>query len=890
MTLWSYEVRHDPASTNINITTFVSEITDITVPVDGTPRSCELILKAKDGAFRTSTNSGTTPIIDSFDKIKITLTDKNSNSESHVFEVDTIRPIKDTSGPKVVLHLLGQERNLDYIHYSKSHQRLSAFEVIESIIDVYNDNNGSAQVTIDGEDDTAYNESPKWTSNDYDFSHKPTCMEALKEVIDKLGASVSNGGAGNFYDVYFTDHASDSSIIYINVKVSGGENLGSELTISNANTSRVYLTNGTIENETGSVIIGEGANGFGSLPADFAEHWGKLEAFQLIPQYVSTVVYPTDAKVKVGNSAYKAKQSVPVSTSPPNATYWDSWTEADEIGAVSYSPWTFKKSALWKNSGSNPTGNAGGTGTGFDQEGLWDSNLVVRDEDHYRNWVHLRTNTSLFDTTYKYGASATGYYRGLRVLVDPVIGTIAGHFAENSGNDRFGNAYSKSLVKNNGAGTNSYLDWDVIRTATTNDVCAVLKEGKNYLFGGTNWADDSANARANDCFHIYTSIGNTDGISTVSKQKGDSTWVDLDSSGSGDTSELYGANHAVEVVYGYSSISTFGSSIVTTTNYYSIGAWLNIMFPFPPNTNNSITETLGQLYGGTSSNKQPTALDAAGFFGLTPTGQSGFNKSDSEELGPIESIDFMMRFIWEDQATNTIIPFQGNFKFRCTIYDDSDNVVYQDFEILDNNRWEAVNLPLSSFKPYRARVALKWGAIASNIIVPELEIIEKFEWKNVRMISFQLQEVYDNEGRYSPEGSRFMLGLAANCKLSIDAFRFGKQLTVMSGTDTTRNIEARIVQVPEVTNYQQLKQIVDAQLEIEQWEYKAYEVEVEGRCDIDPGDSFYLTDAKLIDDDDKVGADNTIKLVLKEKHHTVNGTDGGTGGFVTKLFGVKRLS
>lgn len=890
MTLWSYIVSYNPGGVNTTITTYVTEIPDITIPVDGSPRSCEIILKAKDGAFRTNTNSGATPIITSFDKIKIQITDKNGNIESHIFEVDTIRPIKDTAGQKVIIHGFGQERNLDFIHYSKSHQRASAYEVIKSICDVYNDNNGSAQAAIAGHDNVSYNEAPKWTSNDYDFSHKPTCLEALKEVMDRLGATVANGGAGNFYDLFFDDTSGSTTSVDIRVVVSGGENLGSELTVENGNTSRVYNTNGTIENKTGTVIIGEGATGFGSIPADFSEHWGKLEAFQLIPFFVSGVTYPSGAKVKRAGVTYKANTST--TQTPPHAN-WDTWKEADEIGAISYSPWTFKKSALWENSGSNPTGLAGSVGTGFDQEGMWDSNLVIQDEDHYRNWVHLRTNISNFDVTYKYGAAIGGYYRGLRVLVDPVLGTIAGHFAENSGLDRYGNAYSKSIVKNNGAGTDSYLDWDVIKTASNNAVCAVLKEGKNYIYDGVTdnrWEDDSASARANDCFHIYTSIANGTGISEVSKQKGDATWIDLDGTGGGDTSENYGANHSIDIIYGYTSISTFGSSIVTTVNYYSIGAWLNIIFPFPSNTSNSITETLGQLYGGTSSNKQPTTFDAAGFFGLTPTGQSGFNKTDSEELGPCDSLAFMVKFRWEDQALNALMPFQSNFKFRCVIYDDSDNVVYQDFEILDNDRWESIDLPLSNFKPYRARAPLKWGNIATNIITPELEVLEKFEWKNVRMCCIQLQEVYDDNGRYSPEGSRFMLGLAANCKLSIDAFRFSKQLTVTSGQDSTRNIEARFVQVPQITNYQQLKQIVDAQLDIEQWAYKAYEVEGEGRCDMLGGQSYYLTDAKLIDDDDKALADNTIKLVMKEKHHTINGTDGGSGGFVTKLFGVKRLS
>ena len=72
---------------------------------------------------------------------------------------------------------------------------------------------------------------------------------------------------------------------------------------------------------------------------------------------------------------------------------------------------------------------------------------------------------------------------------------------------------------------------------------------------------------------------------------------------------------------------------------------------------------------------------------------------------------------------------------------------------------------------------------------------------------------------------------------------------------------------------------------------QAREIEGEGKCDpnLQFGYSFYLKDDKLTNLEDDTGTDNTIKLVAKRIEYTINGTDGGTGGFVRKILGVKRL-
>ena len=47
-------------------------------------------------------------------------------------------------------------------------------------------------------------------------------------------------------------------------------------------------------------------------------------------------------------------------------------------------------------SGSNPddTGNHANWSPSFDWHGCWDSNLSIRDEDHYRTWVDCKVTNN----------------------------------------------------------------------------------------------------------------------------------------------------------------------------------------------------------------------------------------------------------------------------------------------------------------------------------------------------------------------------------------------------------------------------------------------------------------------------------------------------------------
>ncbi len=101
---------------------------------------------------------------------------------------------------------------------------------------------------------------------------------------------------------------------------------------------------------------------------------------------------------------------------------------------------------------------------------------------------------------------------------------------------------------------------------------------------------------------------------------------------------------------------------------------------------------------------------------------------------------------------------------------------------------------------------------------------------------------------------------------------------------------------PYTTNYTQLQQDAKSQLEIEKFRYQAFEIETEGECpaNLRFGDSFFLEDEQVVEvpsaEQGTGEATNKIKLVAKKITYTINGTDGGRGGFVRKILGVKRFS
>jgi hypothetical protein len=480
---------------------------------------------------------------------------------------------------------------------------------------------------------------------------------------------------------------------------------------------------------------------------------------------------------------------------------------------------------------------------------------LVFDNTNKQYFVDLAENNSLnIPPQYAYGTQS--WVRGFTVLVN---GTGANEF---NGSDLNGNPFTGNIARWDGN------NWIVVHITANNERCAVKHEGRVYEKQSGTWTDISGSRGENHCFHIYNAITEVNGYNATSDGVG-----------------TYGDNQAVEVQYNYSIVSTLPANFWTTDDYYKIGAWINLEFPLPSNDYNA--RTIGSKYGNNSSKQEPATIDANNMH-LTRSGKVGFNNSEAHELGTIDGIQFWAKFRWVDINGLTL---QGDFKMRCAIYDTDDNVIIQDFTIPFNDQWAQVNLPLSGFKVYRARLPWSFGNVGVNLFTDDLEILNVFQYKNIKRIVIQWQEVYDGEGRYRPEFTRALTGGAVGAsivKLAIDGFCFTKPLLRISAPVTDRLKEPPALQYPNISNSLQLQQLVDSQLELEKFQHKEYTVTTGGKLDIDFGHSFFLNDAKLINDADD-GA-NTIKLVAKRIMYKIRKSDGVGGTFLRTITGIKRIS
>ena len=102
MALWSYTVRQrydngTDAVVNRILDDYVIKIENMTDTGTGEVNSCTLVLNANKGQFITQANSEATPILEEFDWIQISITDKNGDSYNNVFEVRTLEIKKSIS-------------------------------------------------------------------------------------------------------------------------------------------------------------------------------------------------------------------------------------------------------------------------------------------------------------------------------------------------------------------------------------------------------------------------------------------------------------------------------------------------------------------------------------------------------------------------------------------------------------------------------------------------------------------------------------------------------------------------------------------------------------------------------------------------------------------------
>jgi len=884
----------DSYSTNVNVTSDVKSLPMFTDTGTGEVNQARIILRALDGKYINSGNK-----IDIFDRFHIECTDLGGNSYDRFFEViDIIPSVTKREGTLLTLDCLGIEYHTQQVHMSKPFYFANANFVVKDIADMYSENKGSLQPSVANANTfwngTIGNGAPKWTANNYEYGlNEESCYNRWMDVLEKLGASVSNGGALTFFELSFV--ANNVNSIKLRFRDSGDNT--PTVTIKNAKVTRPITVGdqeGMLSNPTGTNILAWGSPNHGTLPVEYSKYDSQLMFFNFRPEWLTGVPYTENAKVKVTDSNqiarhYKATSSHTGVNSGTFATDLSAgkWTPIDmseEFGdSVQYSAWTDDKSALWRNAMANPTGS----------QFAWDINLIVWDEGYFRTWVDARatTNSHLTDLIDN-GGDNEGYAfdftdvttlpRGFRVLVD-----IPGKGASSGALNNFDNM----VVEWDGSAWNRKYkftsDNDRVQIAVIDE--AKVYEGNSFATTPT-WTAIDGSAFGNECFHPGVSVTEVQGVDLINgtprSEITDSTnRPDISRDGAQFAKNI---NSALKFTYTWSDIlsSSFSSQ---TGEWYKRGAWANFRFPYPVNDYRGISETVGALY-------KPDTMDIQNMH-LLSDGTRGFNQANqSEDLGAINAISW-----WQKFEVISGIDVDADDPFRVFMIDTADNVVYADYNQQFRDNWEEIRIPISAFRIYRGRKPAYGIENILQLIPPkELEVINIFEWRNIKFIGIQWLQPYDEFGRYNPTKTAFANGDIAtlfsalaggSVAISIDGFRFIKPLLVSTGGDTTRNLEPNFLQRPNITLYDQLTNDAKSQLEIEKFRAKIFNIETSGDniFDIPFGDSFLLENDKIVQVDNPKATESTnkIELVNKRAEYSITKPQTGLGGLRRRINGSK---
>jgi len=916
-----------------DITADIKSIPLFTDTGTGEVNSATIVIRALKGNYILSTR--TPSVISEFDRIRIRCTDLGSNSYDRYFEIISILPSQTKGeGTLLTLECLGIEYHTQHIHFAKPFYFEDSFTAAVSIGDVYNTNNGSEQPNVS-------NHSSVWTSgngfgnalpfynaNNLEFGlNEDTCYNRWMDLIEGAGAAVSAGGALTFYELNFL--TTGVNAMNFNLRVSGDNSTIVQVVNSVSTGVKVGEQEGELLNPTGTNLLGWGSPEHGSLPVDHSKYNSFLMQFIFRPEWLSATVYAVDARVKVTPTTtvapkhYKALEAHTAGTFATDlaASKWEIIDMSTEFGdSVQYSPWTDGKRVQWGNNGCDPDR------TVFTAGGWFDINIVINEPEFFRTWVDIKatTNAQLDDfldkaddgTNIGYGydgGTNANFPRGFRVLVngDSPSGALA----------NFANMVIQ-MSPTNSVGGKTFRKLYNFDTANTKVEVAVLDEGKIYtdtITGSAgspshSWADISESNYGNDCFHPYTTLpAEADGVDLVMDATGaayktrsevtDSTErPDITSDGSEFTQNQ---ESAVEFVSAGGNLFTSATSDASDelAAYYKHGIGFNFRIPFPNNNYNGISGGVGDLYGGgINSNEEPATLDIQNM-NYTSGGLEGYNHgAPSEDYGQINAVAFFLKLSINDDVLSKEL--NDEHRFRAWFCDVRDNVVYQDFVVrFSAPYWEDVRLPIGGFRIYKGRKPLYGfdAAIATFIPPKELEVINIFEWRNVKIFGVQVQSQYDKFGRFNPNAQ--LVNEAGNSvtwaningatyTLTLDSFRFVKPLLATSGQNTTRNLEPDFMQYPNITMYHQLENAVKSQLEIEKFKHKEFNIESSGDeiFDILFGESFYLKNDELVNDDDKGGEDNNIKIVAKRIEYSITKNTGGKGGLRRKIKGSRIFS
>lgn len=828
-----------------------------------------LRLSAKRGKYLT-----VAPKLAHFERIFARLTDKNGDVIEDVFEILKLKPMEHPNQGKVLeVICTHQSWYIWQDHFAKQYQRQSGFEVTEDIFNSYNVSKGTSQPTIRNPSDSFVpatglgNDMSKATFNDYDFGNaEKKDWDGVLEVIDRMGAPISAKGEFEFYEGRLRsayDHGTGLNLDDIDVSIfpSGFKN-GALVTVDKADLlNRVYDTEGNLEAETGFVIGAWGESDAGTIPPSVAQYFSEKEEFFSAKAWQDAIEYKIGMRVIFTDGAFYISLQDHTSNdgvNDPISGIGSFWNVETFTPTINYSVTTKDKAQYWINAGLAPqdSGTVGG------RAGIFDGNAIIRDDNHRRTIVKfVTTDPSLVPASeLKSGV----FPRGYRILCN---GTGAGDFL---GNDSRGKAFTNNWIQYTGT------EW-LVFVVTTDGMEVVDKfEGKAYTKITGTWTHGAPNPQTGifvagadfDCMHRYDIVsagnpnfGNADGIEEAP----------------------FGTNSAVRIKFDYTNPLD-----AEFDKRWFCG--INFSFPFPPNSNAIPfgAVTLGDIFLQDTldrNNMHLSTKDERGFVqGLDS------NLRGAEDYGPLQAFRSWL-FLRLKNALGADIA-EGDFNWRIFLFDTSDNVVKIDVNHPHNNNTEEITFELNGAEIYRAR------GVTAFIPVKELEVLNRFEWRNIIYGGIYITDYYDKEGRFlGPAGSRISnlsvlsLGtILGSAEMTIDAPHWVKPLLSISHKSETRparNIQPRFKQHTQIFNKIQLDNVTEAWKEFHAFKKVEYTIRTVFRCDIPAGENFYYTNTLLIDTTTD-GRVNTEKVVAKKVIYTR--TKGkGEGGRKRYIVSSKRF-
>lgn len=917
----------DAYVTNSDITDDVLGIS-FTDTGSGSVNECILKLSGAFGNFISSL--GTPTVIDQYDRFRVQCEDLSGNTYDRFFEFNPIIVPSQTKteGTLLELNLIGTEYHTQRVSFAGRFWFSDAFDVAQAIGVSYNNNINSRQPTLSGHS-IGYsqvsgfgNGFPKFTVNHYEYGIvEDAGYNRWNQMLDKLGGSVANGGVLDYFECGF--ETSGVNAIEVALFSSGGRTLDIDddanlITITQSLEVNVGSTDVGIAAATATQVAAWGSQTHGSLPTGHAIYASGVDQFIFRPLWDDQIQYLTDSRVKyIDNKHYKALNDItgtPPFTIPPSSADWQQIDMGDEFGdTIQYSEWTDDKVKEWANCGADPS-NVSQVSETVTSTGacMVDCNIVILDNTvdakFFRTWVDFIATSDATLTVaannWAYSGQVNLFPVGRRCFVN---GTGTGTF---SGNDSNGIPFSNNIVE--WSGEEWIVKYRPANTGTDLDNMQVMVWDEALLYGfdqgaGT-WSIQSGDL-ATDCIHKYDTISSDTSFDPKPSETDFTNHPDVTKSGGTFSKNIFSSIKATySITQNYDDRTTAGST-TPLGDFFKKGAWIVWRVPFSPNNYGSPSVTIGNIYGTDTpsvgeENLQPSFLDTQNM-SHTSRGGMGFNQVTSEDLGQLQEI---VTNITVENKTIGGVKLDGITTVRCWMVDRYDNTVYYDIEIPFVDVSYPVKIPFSSFKIYRGKKPrffdLALNNIASLVLPQELEIVNRFAFREIQIIGWQIQDFYDEFGRYAPDiiGDALDFNIdntslakifGGTLALTIDDYHFTKPLLAIARQGAPRNLEAEFRKRPHIISYKQLLNDAQTELEKEQFQLKEFQIETAGSelFALKFGDSFFFANDQLVNDEDD-STDPTakkIKLVVKHLQYNLTAPGTGEGGFSRTITSVKRF-